>query len=87
MVIVDRIPKNTDSIYFGAWVTIEDINGIEKTYRIVGPDEFDPKLGYISMDSPMARALMKKTVDDEVQVETPAGKVSYTVIKVSYRGK
>ena len=53
-------------------------------YRIVGADEFNPATGWISMDSPMARALMKKTVDDEVQVETPAGMASYTVIKVSY---
>ena len=68
MVIVDRIPSDTDKIYFGAWVTIEDNAGTEKTYRVVGPDEFDPKLGYISMDSPMGKALLGKSVDDEISI-------------------
>ncbi len=68
MVIVDRIPSDTDKIYFGAWVTIEDKEGNEKTYRIVGPDEFDPKLAYISMDSPMGKALLGKSLDDEINI-------------------
>ena len=89
MVIVDRIPKNTDSIYFGAWVTIEDINGIEKTYRILGPDEFDPKLGYISMDSPMGKALLGKSLDDEISitVESKDGplKSSYIINEIRYK--
>ena len=71
-------------IYFGAWVSLEDEQGKEVTYRIVGPDEFDPALGWISMDSPMARALMKKTVGDEVRVETPSGLLVYYVVEVSY---
>jgi len=71
-------------IYFGAWVSLEDEQGKEVTYRIVGPDEFDPALGWISMDSPMARALMKKTVDDEIRVETPGGLLVYYVVQVSY---
>ena len=68
MVIVDRIPSDTDKIYFGAWVTVEDNEGTEKTYRVVGPDEFDPKLGYISMDSPMGKALLGKSLDDEISI-------------------
>ncbi len=68
MVIVDRIPTNTDKVFFGAWVTIEDEKGAEKTYRIVGPDEFDPKLNYISMDSPMGKALLGKLLDDEFHI-------------------
>ena len=68
MVIVDRIPSDTDKIYFGAWVTVEDIEGAEKTYRIVGPDEFNPKLAYISMDSPMGKALLGKSLDDEISI-------------------
>ncbi len=71
-------------IYFGAWVEVEDAEGKEMTYRIVGPDEFDPAKGWISMDSPMARALMKKTLDDEVQVETPNGLMVFYVVAVSY---
>jgi transcription elongation factor GreB len=88
MVIVDRIPANTDRIYFGAWVTIEDNEGIEKTYRIVGPDEFDPKLGYISMDSPMGKALLGKSLDDEISitVDTKDGqlKSAYIINEIRY---
>ncbi len=75
MTIVDRIPTNTDKIFFGAWVTVEDNHGIEKTYRVVGPDEFDPKLSYISMDSPMGKALLGKSLDDQISisVETKDG--------------
>jgi len=91
MVVVDRIPKDTDKIYFGAWVTIEDNDGNEKTYRIVGPDEFDPKLGYISMDSPMGKALLGKTLDDEVSVTVTTSegskKLSYIINEVEYKSK
>jgi transcription elongation factor GreB len=87
LTVVNAAPSDPACVFFGAWITLEDDNGLEVTYRIVGADEFSPEKGWISMDSPMARALMKKTVDDEVQVETPAGMASYTVIKVSYRGK
>ncbi|MDD5035338.1 MAG: transcription elongation factor GreB [Methylococcaceae bacterium] len=71
-------------IYFGAWVRLEDEEGREVCYRIVGPDEFDPAKAWISMDSPMARALMKKTVDDEVRVETPSGPMIYYVLEIAY---
>ena len=82
MVIVDRIPTDTDKVYFGAWVTIEDTSGTEKTYRIVGPDEFDPKLAYISMDSPMGKALLGKSLDDEIKitVETKDSTQSHSYI-------
>ncbi len=68
MVVVDRIPSDTDKVYFGAWVTIEDEQGAIKTYRVVGPDEFDPKLCYISMDSPMGKALLGKSLGDEFSI-------------------
>jgi len=89
MVVVDRIPKDTDKIFFGAWVTIEGDDGIEKTYRIVGPDEFDPKLGYISMDSPMGKALLGKTFDDEIKItvetkEGPSNK-QYIINEIEYK--
>ncbi len=89
MVVVDRIPADTGKIYFGAWVTIEDNAGIEKTYRVVGPDEFDPKLGYISMDSPMGKALLGKSLDDEISitVETKDGlkKSTYIINEIRYK--
>lgn len=88
MVIVDRIPKDRDKIYFGAWVTVENNEGTEKTYRIVGPDEFDPKLDYISMDSPMGKALLGKSPDDEINitVDTKDGSLnsSYIINEIRY---
>ena len=88
MVIVDRTPSDTGKIYFGAWVSIEDDKGTEKTYRIVGPDEFDAKLGWISMDSPMGKALLGKSLDDEIviSVDTKEGqqKSSYIINDIRY---
>jgi transcription elongation factor GreB len=88
MVVVERTPTDTDKVYFGAWVTIEDDNGTEKTYRIVGPDEFDPKLGYISMDSPMGKALLGKTPGNEISitVDTKDGqhRKTYIINEIRY---
>ncbi len=82
--IVHSIPSDPERIFFGAWVHLEDPAGKTVVYRIVGADEFDPQKGYISLDSPMARALLKKTMDDEVSVNTPLGKQEYTVLEVHY---
>jgi len=83
--IVDRPPDDPARIFFGAWVRLEDDDGRESVYRIVGADEFDPAKGWISIDSPLARALLKKTVDDEVSVELPGGRRNLVVLAVSYR--
>lgn len=83
--VVNNQPSNPQQIFFSAWVTLEDEKGEEKTYRIVGPDEFEPKKGWISMDSPVAKALMKKLIDDEVKVETPNGSEIFTITNVMYR--
>ncbi len=84
LTVVTAQATDRSRVFFGAWVCIEDEEGNEVTYRIVGPDEFDPAKGWISMDSPMARALMKKTVDDEIRVETPSGLKIYYVVEVRY---
>lgn len=84
--VVDATPSDPDRIFFGAWITLEDSSGKERVYRIVGADEFDPQRGWISMDSPMAAALMKKTLDDEVRVETPGGVQHYIIVAISYSG-
>ncbi len=84
LTVVHAQATDRSRVYFGAWVDLEDKDGKEITYRIVGPDEFDPALGWISMDSPMARALMKKTLDDEVRVETPSGVKVFYVLEVRY---
>jgi transcription elongation factor GreB len=82
--VVSSPPSNTAMVFFGAWVTLEDDQGREVVYRIVGADEFDSARGWISMDSPIARALMKRTLEDEVRVDTPGGSRHYLVVRVSY---
>ena len=83
--VVDTTPSNPEQIFFGATVTLEDEAGGEHCFRIVGADEFEPAKGWISIDSPMARALLKKAVDDEVTVQTGQSKRHYLVTEVSYR--
>lgn len=84
LVVVDERPTNQQQVFFGAWVDLEDEEGECETYRIVGPDEFDVEKGWISMDSPVARALMKKNLDDEVSVQRPAGKIRYIITGIRY---
>jgi transcription elongation factor GreB len=82
--VVSEPPSDQQRIFFGAWVTLESDDGEEVTYRIVGPDEFDPGKGWISMDSPMARALMKKALDDEVVLQIGEQKTSFVVLGIRY---
>jgi transcription elongation factor GreB len=82
--VIDRPPDDTTRIYFGAWVTLEDEAGEEQRWRIVGPDEFDLGARKLSMDSPMARSLLGKRLDDEVSVRTPAGETAYYITGISY---
>ena len=81
--IIDRSPA-TDRVYFGAWVELETESGQRVEYRIVGPDEADPSKHAISMDSPLARALLKKTVDDEVELRIDDARRSYLVTAIRY---
>ena len=82
--IVATCPTDRERIFFGAAVTLEDDTGREVIYRIVGADEFDPAKGWISIDAPLARALLAKTLDDEVQVTTPGGEVGFIVVAIDY---
>jgi transcription elongation factor GreB len=66
--IVDGQPSDISKVFFGAWVTLVDEQDEERKVRIVGPDEIDPKQGYISIDSPLAKALIGKQVDDLVEL-------------------
>lgn len=84
LTVVEEPPTDRKRIFFGAWVRLENVDGEESVYRIVGPDEFEPARGYISMDSPVAKALMGKREGDEVVVQRPAGAMEYTVLEVSY---
>lgn len=85
MVVVREPPADPSRVRFGAWVLLEDEDGNEHEYRIVGPDEFDMDPRYISLDSPMARALLGRGVDDEVAVERPAGTALFYVTAIRYR--
>lgn len=84
MTVVDSAPDDTSRIFFGAWVTVENEAGEEIRYRIVGPDETDFKNNLVSMDSPLGRALMGKSLDAEVEVETPQGKQVLFIVQIEY---
>ncbi len=82
--VVSEKPSDPNKVYFGAWVTIEDEDGKQSRYRIVGPDELDLKLGLISIDSPLARALIGKALDAEVRVQTPTGEKLVYIVEIEY---
>ncbi|GAD03709.1 transcription elongation factor GreB [Agarivorans albus] len=82
--IVDHHPQQNGKVFFGAWVELENDEGDIVRYRIVGTDEIDPKLGYITIDSPMARALIGKQVDDDVFVKTPSGTKEWWINLIQY---
>ncbi|MEP5230932.1 transcription elongation factor GreB [Alcanivorax sp.] len=84
MTVVDRAPDDQSRVFFGAWVELENEAGETETYRLVGPDETDAARGYISIDAPLARALLKKQVDDEVEVRTPAGERCLFINRIWY---
>lgn len=84
MIVVDRPPDDRGRVFFGAWVQVEDDAGAETAFRIVGPDEIDPARRYVSMDSPLARALLGKRLDDEVTIEIPGGQRTYAVVGIRY---
>lgn len=82
--VVNSIPDDRDTVYFGAFVTIEDEEGEEVEYRIVGPDEFNVNDGKISMDSPLGKAMLGRQVDDEITISTPKGVKVFYVSKIRY---
>ena len=82
--IVDYSPKQEGKVFFGAWVELENEEEEVKQYRLVGCDEFDPAKNWISIDSPVARALIGKSVDDEIYVKTPSGKITLYVNRIWY---
>lgn len=83
--VVDYSPTQQGKVFFGAWVEIENEEGELLCFRIVGPDEIYGRKDYISIDAPMARALIKKEVDDDIQVNTPSGLKQWLVNKIWYQ--
>lgn len=85
--VVDAAPSDPKAVYFGATVEVESADSGETArYRIVGPDETDAKLGWISIDSPLARAMLKKRSDDEFEAELPGGVQRFVIVEVGYGG-
>ncbi|MEO0576411.1 MAG: GreA/GreB family elongation factor [Pseudomonadota bacterium] len=82
--IVRETPA-VDKIFFGAWVTLLRDDDIELTYRIVGPDETRPKEGWISLDSPMARKLLGKSVDDEIALDIEGQMRTFEIVSIRYQ--
>lgn len=85
--VVEYSPEQNGKVFFGAWVEIEGEDGQELKFRIVGPDEIYDNKDVISIDSPMARALLSKRVDDEVEVQTQQGSNVWCVVDISYQAK
>lgn len=83
--VVEYHPQQEGRVFFGAWVEVENDDSEKLRFRIVGGDEiFDGRKDYISIDSPMARALLKKQVDDEAQVKVPGGYTSWYIVSIDY---
>ncbi len=83
--VVETAPSQRDAVFFGATMELENVEtGETVRYRIVGPDETDARQGWISVDSPLARAVLKKRVDDEFDAELPGGRTRFAILSVDY---
>jgi len=82
--IISAMPADQERIFFSAWVLLENDLGEEVLYRIVGADEFDMDKRYISLDSPLAQVLLKKTFDDQVLIRNEFQETRYTVFDIQY---
>jgi transcription elongation factor GreB len=86
--VAEGRPSDPQAVYFGATFELDDGDSDEcRRYRIVGPDETDAKAGWISIDSPLARALLRRRVDDEVEVALPSGPARFVIVGVSYEAE
>ncbi|MEC9465113.1 MAG: transcription elongation factor GreB [Myxococcota bacterium] len=83
LTVVAEKPAVQGRVFFACWVRVEDEEGEEHIYRLVGPDETDSERGFISIDSPMGRALIGKSLDDEVIVKRPKGDALMTIVEVA----
>ena len=83
--VAEGAPADREMVFFGARIELENVStGDSLHYRIVGPDETDAKLGWISIDSPLARAALKKRLDDEFEAELPGGPTRFVIVAVDY---
>jgi transcription elongation factor GreB len=84
MTIVNQPPGDRNRVFFGALVTLETGTGTQRQHRIVGPDEFDMAADYISMDSPLGKALLGKRLDDEFELTLERGTEGFTIVRIDY---
>jgi transcription elongation factor GreB len=84
LTVVEPRPHPSGRAYFGAWVVVEDEEGEERRYRLVGPDEADAPAALISVEAPLGRALLGKKGGDTVRVERPAGTLELSVVSVTW---
>ena len=84
MTVVENPPSDRRRVFFGAWVELEEDDGVIHRHRIVGPDEFDQAAGYISMDAPLAKALMGKGLDVEITLSVAGQERRYTIVGIEY---
>ncbi len=82
--VISESPDDINTVFFAAWVKLKTEQGENVEYRIVGPDEIDQQKGNISLDSPLALALMSKQVKDEITIQVQDGKKSYVILAIRY---
>jgi transcription elongation factor GreB len=87
LTVVTETPSDRERVFFGAWVTVEDEAGQTASYRLVGPDETDAQSGRISIESPVARALLGRRVGDDVVVRRPRGESELVITAVRYESE
>ena len=80
--VISESPDDINTVFFAAWVKLKTEQGEDVEYRIVGPDEIDQQKGNISLDSPLALALMSKQVKDEITIQVQDGKKSYVILAI-----
>ena len=83
--VPQALPADTAKVYFGAWVELEDEQGEQQRLRIVGSDETDAQQGWISLRAPMAKALLGRSLDDEVRVQLPKGPKRFLIVDIAYQ--
>ena len=82
--VVSQVPSDETKAYFGCFISIESKEGNKSKYRLVGPDEINPEKGYISIDSPLGKAVLGKEVGARINIKSPQGQLDYQLIKVEY---
>jgi transcription elongation factor GreB len=83
--IVDQLPADRETVYFSAWVELKDASGASYSYRIVGADEFHFAEAWISVDSPMAKALLGRKLGDSIKVVRPEDTAVFEITAIRYQ--